>query len=292
LHSAYLHAIFCMRPVGEEPLSVFNSNVKKEFENNQGFQFIQLYRLHNAVLACDSEKAHYYLETIMKNAKVGFLSDKDVLQQLSYSVLLTLSSICNDMEIPVLINNYNLYQTLNSYDCILSYLRNLIDNIIEILEQKRSAPAVELHKRVMNYLRENYPDASISIDSIAEYFHVSKTYLYRVIKSISKTSLSEILENIRMEEARKMLRNTDYSITEIASACGYNSTNTFYKVYRKNFGVSPSADRRLAVDQHNDMPDDMSENIPDDIPDNIPDEMPDNEERNTVVYYMQQQGVQ
>jgi AraC-like DNA-binding protein len=259
LHSAYLHSIFCMRPVGEEPLSIFNTNVKKEIENNQGFQFIHLYRLHNAVLACDSNKAHFYLDTIMKNAKIGIISDRDVLQQLSYAVLLTLSSICNDMEIPVLINNYNLYQTLNSYDCILSYLRNLIDNIIEILDQKRNAPALELHKRVMHYLRENFPDASISIDSIAEYFHVSKTYLYRVIKNITKTSLSEILEGIRMEEARKMLYNTDFSITEIASACGYNSTNTFYKVYKKNFGVSPSVDRKFTVDQNDDMTDDMSD---------------------------------
>lgn len=115
LHSAYLHAIFCMRPVGEGPLSVFNSNVKKEFENNQGFQFIHLYRLHNAILTCDSSRAHFYLDAIMKNARIGIVSDGNMLQQLFHAVLLTLSSICNDMEIPALINNYNLYQTLNSY---------------------------------------------------------------------------------------------------------------------------------------------------------------------------------
>jgi AraC-like DNA-binding protein len=250
LHSAYLHAVFCMRLVGEEPLSIFNSNVKKENENNQGFQFIHLYRLHNAVLACDSNKAHFYLDTMMKNAKIRIISDKDVLQRLSHAVLLALGSICNDMEIPALINNYDLYQTLNSYDCILSYLRNLVDNIIEILNQKRNAPALELHKRVVCYLKENFPDASISIDSIAEHFRVSKSYLYRVMKSITRTSLSEILEGIRMEEAKKMLCYTDFSVTEIASACGYNSTNTFYKVYKKNFGVSPSVDRKFDVDQN------------------------------------------
>ncbi|WZL77348.1 helix-turn-helix transcriptional regulator [Eubacteriales bacterium mix99] len=242
LHSSYLHALFCMQYVDEKPLSVFY--FAEEKKKNGLIQFSDLYRFHNAVLACETDNANHYLDVMMETVQMRIKSnDEDSLWQLTSAVRLILDSICEEAGVSLSTGHHYIKPAAHSFGCISSGLKVHVDEVIQALNLKRDARSLEFSQRVMEYLWANYADASLCIDSVAEYFCVSKSYLYRVMKRATEMTISESLEHIRMEKARGLLRSTQMNVAEIACACGYNSSNTFYKVYKKRFGISPNVDR-------------------------------------------------
>ncbi|MDR7870252.1 MAG: Ada metal-binding domain-containing protein [Tissierellaceae bacterium] len=55
---------------------------------------------------------------------------------------------------------------------------------------------------------------------------------------------SEYVTNLRLEEARQMLKNTNKEIIDIAYYVGFNALSTFYRLFKKNMGLSPAAYRK------------------------------------------------
>ena len=64
-------------------------------------------------------------------------------------------------------------------------------------------------------------------------------YLSGFLKEYTGKSYQETLEDIRRRNAVDCLTQTDQPIGDIAKACGFGSQNSFYKAFRRVFGVSP-----------------------------------------------------
>ena len=60
-------------------------------------------------------------------------------------------------------------------------------------------------------------------------------------------TLSQYLTQIRLDNSRKMLRETHLSITEIAMACGFSSQSYFTKIFRETYGLTPGLYRKSAA---------------------------------------------
>ena len=63
------------------------------------------------------------------------------------------------------------------------------------------------------------------------------------MKNKSGKTFTELLTEKRLMEARNMIRNTDYPISEIASMVGFSNKSHFYKKYRFFFSHNPKDDR-------------------------------------------------
>lgn len=74
-------------------------------------------------------------------------------------------------------------------------------------------------------------------------FGISETYLSQQFKRRFGENLSVYIENIRMQRAQELLLHSKLTINEIAGQVGYNSANTFGKVFHKKYNVSPSVYR-------------------------------------------------
>ncbi|WP_073250782.1 GlxA family transcriptional regulator [Shimia gijangensis] len=83
-------------------------------------------------------------------------------------------------------------------------------------------------------------DAPISPALIAEEIGISARQLERLFGKYLNCSPKKYYVEMRLERARNLLVQTDRSITDIALACGFESPGHFSRVYRANFGVSPS----------------------------------------------------
>lgn len=93
--------------------------------------------------------------------------------------------------------------------------------------------------QVIAYLNENY-HKDLSLQSIADYFHIHKVYLSRSFKEETGTNLNSYLSYLRIEKAKLLLCLKTYRTTEIAYMVGFNNTQNFYNVFRKLVGCSPS----------------------------------------------------
>ena len=77
------------------------------------------------------------------------------------------------------------------------------------------------------------------MDDIAEHLNVSTSMLYREMRQQSKKSLKRILMDRKINEAKRLLLETDASIESIAVRCGYTNGQNLTAVFRKKVNRTP-----------------------------------------------------
>ena len=88
----------------------------------------------------------------------------------------------------------------------------------------------------------------ISLDEIAAYAGMNKTYFCLFFKKHYGMSFTDYLNQKRMEMASAMLLKPDASIAEVAVACGYPTVTYFNRIFRKYKGVTPTEFRKSKTD--------------------------------------------
>jgi AraC-type DNA-binding domain-containing proteins len=108
---------------------------------------------------------------------------------------------------------------------------------------RRSVPAAPAQMRtVLEYIRDHYRDP-IRIDTLASMAYQSRYHFIRSFKKeIGVTPYQYVLQ-LRMEEARQLLRQTDKSITDISFGLGFASVSQFQRAFARTMGVPPKAYR-------------------------------------------------
>jgi len=96
-----------------------------------------------------------------------------------------------------------------------------------------------LIRQLTEYMRENFTEASLSLESVAKEFGYSAKYLSRFISLELKTPFTEYVKNLRMNRARLLLEQGITSIKNVALLSGYSDPLYFTKVFKDTFGTSP-----------------------------------------------------
>ena len=96
---------------------------------------------------------------------------------------------------------------------------------------------------IEKYIKANYRDPSLCLNKISDEFHISETYFSHMFKEKTGTNFSTYLENVRMQEAMRLLRESDKNLSELYLLVGYNNVTTFRRAFKKTFGVTPSSIR-------------------------------------------------
>lgn len=98
-------------------------------------------------------------------------------------------------------------------------------------------------------ISENLDNAEFTVENLAEAVNVSRVQLYRKVKAIFGINVSDYISNFRLEEAKKMLQDSELTISEVAYKTGFSSPNYFSTVFKNKFGVSPNAFRKSSGEQ-------------------------------------------
>ena len=92
-------------------------------------------------------------------------------------------------------------------------------------------------ERAVLYMEQNYMN-DISLDEVAANVGISSFYLSRLLKQKNNTTFVEMLTDIRIREAILMLRRNEVRIKDVGERVGYLNTTYFYKVFKKNTGMT------------------------------------------------------
>ena len=109
---------------------------------------------------------------------------------------------------------------------------------------KESADSKSVLREIREYVDAHWAER-ITLDSIAERFYINKFYLTRLFKSRYGTTLVEYVLDLRITNAKKMLRFSDRRIEAIARECGFEDPNYFSRAFKKIEGVTPSKYRTM-----------------------------------------------
>ena len=96
---------------------------------------------------------------------------------------------------------------------------------------------------MLAFIHNHYKD-KITVAQIADAIGVSEREAMRSFRKSLHQSPIEYLISYRLNEAKKMLRDSELSITEICYQCGFSDSSYFGKVFRKAYGVTPREYRK------------------------------------------------
>lgn len=89
----------------------------------------------------------------------------------------------------------------------------------------------------------------ISLSDVAEYVHLHPVYLSRLLKNKTGKTFKEILTEVRLKKAEKLLKTTSLKHYEIAEAVGFSDAQYFSQVFKKVYGMTPIEWKRQVLEK-------------------------------------------
>lgn len=122
------------------------------------------------------------------------------------------------------------------------YLYQIIDRMSEILEACISDSGLPAGNGVIDSITDymgHHLSEQLTLAGIADLYHYNRSYLGKLFLKVTGENFNQYLDNLRIEESKRLLADQDLKIYEIAGRCGYSSVDYFHKKFRRATGMSP-----------------------------------------------------
>lgn len=159
------------------------------------------------------------LSSLLSRAAIEGGATSDNILKANNQFLMSLQSIYDLDELC-----YKLQETIDVFtNCMFNYIPTKGNEII---------------KKAIRYIAQNYA-CNLTLDIVANHVHLNPAYFSSLFKQATGSSFKEYLNMVRIEESKRLLINTEYSIIDIALATGFDDQSYFSKVFKKYTGLTP-----------------------------------------------------
>jgi AraC-like DNA-binding protein len=111
------------------------------------------------------------------------------------------------------------------------------------LEQSRPKEAAFL-QRINALIKVNLQDENFDTDALCRAMSLSRTQLFRRLKSLVRQAPANYIKIIRLQRAKELLETTDLTVGEVAFKTGFQTLSHFTNIFQKQYGILPSVFRR------------------------------------------------
>jgi len=189
------------------------------------------------------------------NTFFTLLSQKDLLSYFFKTVLYNKTSpnyllfhTKNSKDIKILIKNLILENNKGDIyynNCSISWANILFSTILRNYSETIQFNKYDIgsdFSLIVQYIQNNYK--ALTLSALAEYFHYSEAHLSVLIKKNLGLKFTTLLTNLKMEDAKDYLINTDLPIEKISEYAGYNSVEHFSRTFKRYYEKSPQQFRK------------------------------------------------
>ena len=175
----------------------------------------------NYMLSSNAKKVYY---TIFENLHSSFKN--------YYFALSSEHSLYDD--------SFNIHESL-----FLDDLHNHMISTINLMKQiLNSTNFNSLVKSALVYIERNYQNPNLSIVDIAMQCNVNANYLCSMFKSVTGETINYYVNKLRIENAKKLMLETNMTIMKISQQCGFNDAKYFCKAFAKYTDLTPTNFRK------------------------------------------------
>ena len=114
------------------------------------------------------------------------------------------------------------------------------DKLLEVAKKPKPTLEEIFLQKLIQMVEENYSNEHFGSAEICRKMGMSRTQLFRKLKAITGRSITNFIRSIRLAKGKELLETTDKTVSEIAFESGFKSLNYFSKMFKEEFGVSPS----------------------------------------------------
>ncbi|MGO4539871.1 helix-turn-helix domain-containing protein [Paenibacillus sp. 2TAB19] len=195
------------------------------------------------------------LEQLFKQLETDTLRDEDIhsLMQLFVQMLTrelkdlsaALNECLEDDKTSALLDKLKASSSLTEMkELLLDYLLYVYETYVAMSETK-SYKTMITEMRV--YIQENFADPDLSLKHLSDRFQISGKYASYLFKLEYDMKFVDFLVQLRMQQAERLLAETDETVQSIALQVGYANSITFGRVFKRIIGVTPGEFRKLKM---------------------------------------------
>jgi two-component system response regulator YesN len=224
------------------------SSIMVNYSNSSWYPVLLEQKLLDAINTLETKKISNILNQLIQEfheknltiKKVQFICCSLIGSFISFMSQMNIETDSDFFEVQHLFINFQ-FETL---DEVQHHLDKLVKITCKYISNQQSQKENTLIDEILQFINDNYDDCELCLQSIADHFNYSVSYISRVFKEHTGYTLISYVDNIRMQKAKQLLRETDYSITQSLTLVGYNDKNNFIRKFRRLEGITPMQYRK------------------------------------------------
>ncbi|MBR3761821.1 MAG: helix-turn-helix transcriptional regulator [Lachnospiraceae bacterium] len=118
-------------------------------------------------------------------------------------------------------------------DTLIPPLAIMVEQFLELCQEEGESE----YNLILQYLNEYH--TNITLADLCEYLGRSKSYISHMFKKANGGSIREYCNNLKLEDARRLLGLAEMSVTQIAYEVGFHDVSYFINLFKKKYGISP-----------------------------------------------------
>ena len=99
-------------------------------------------------------------------------------------------------------------------------------------------------QKILHFINENISEPELTVELLSSKIFLSRSQLYRKIKTLTGVSVNEFIRNVRLEKAKQLIEKGNNNINEISYKVGFTSPSYFAKCYKIKYGHLPTHEKR------------------------------------------------
>ncbi|WP_077623266.1 response regulator transcription factor [Sediminibacillus massiliensis] len=229
----------------EEPILLYDS-LPEPVKTNKSFnlgKFMDLFKQRKFPVAIESLTEH--VDLLTRDYQEDIFEFKSWLENIIFNITVLLGNMDFDVE-ELEEAKYDYFADINE----AKHAKEAVARFHDFLEKVQAIVAADDSRafppnmqRLLTYIEEHYAE-SLSLTTLAEYFHFNPSYLSSNFKTHLKVGFSDYLNQVRIAKAKDILASSSASVSEVGEMVGYSETSYFCKVFKRLEGSSPGSYRK------------------------------------------------
>ena len=187
-----------------------------------------------------------HIEELGVSSKIPRVIFGYIVSQMLSTVFEIVYTVAGDEAVALLQNMYE--QDQEEYPDVMLMQFEQVKKICiaakEIVVKKRRQSSNRISKQTLELIEKEFGNQQLSVQYASNKIGVSSNYLSMIIKKETGVTFVELMTRKRIEYAKKLLKETDLKIKEVAEQCGYSDQYYFSHCFKKIAGMSPGGYRK------------------------------------------------
>lgn len=205
-------------------------------------------KIYDLIYAGEKDALQVLFDKIRAAIKGTWRTETEIMQ-FFFEIQRPVARVCDEMQI----NNSEMtgmlcYQADKTIIELAGQVEEVSIYLCDYVNEKMvSRNKKESRYNMVQFIDENFADKNMSTSFASERMGLSEKYFAALFKEQTGKSFGTYLEAKRMNQAEKMLKETELSVAQIADEVGYNTLDAFYKSFKKNYGIAPGKWRSVCT---------------------------------------------
>ena len=131
-------------------------------------------------------------------------------------------------------------KSVQNEETFVHELRKVLEVILSFRDERMQGRYGDVILRAKEFIQNTYKSQDTCLSSIAKSVFLSPNHFSTIFSQACGITFIEYLTNMRIEEAKKLLLNTNMKGADIAYECGFSDPHYFSYIFKKNTGFTPS----------------------------------------------------